>query len=254
MQAVSQGLSTAAQDALRAALEPGEAICAFVTGFAGSAIVVTDRRVHFFARRPGTKGALRSWPVGAVVDIERPQFSLTIVLSGASPMSLVPTMIPSLRAPVDEVRDALRAAHRQHPVEFHPAADPTGERLAKLTGNWTLPALVRTYPGTDEGLGLFAAETRVLGGHGYKVASQSQEGGHLHAGRVIATGGLSIVAGKSGIRSTGSLTAAFEKTLAGGGPADESADLLRRLGELRDSGVLTQAEFDAKKTETLRRI
>jgi hypothetical protein len=125
MQAVSQGLSAAAQDALRAALEPGEAICAFVTGFAGSAIVVTDRRVHFFARRPGTKGALRSWPVGAVVDIERPQFSLTIVLSGASPKSLVPTMIPSLHAPVDEVRDALRAAHRQHPVLLAGAVSAT---------------------------------------------------------------------------------------------------------------------------------
>jgi hypothetical protein len=31
-------------------------------------------------------------------------------------------------------------------------------------------------------------------------------------------------------------------------------EMLRRLGELRDSGVLTEAEFAAKKAELLRRL
>lgn len=36
--------------------------------------------------------------------------------------------------------------------------------------------------------------------------------------------------------------------------APDIADQLRKLGELRDSGVLTQAEFDAKKAELLARM
>jgi hypothetical protein len=35
---------------------------------------------------------------------------------------------------------------------------------------------------------------------------------------------------------------------------DEVFDALRKLGELRDAGVLTPGEFDAKKTELLARL
>ena len=34
----------------------------------------------------------------------------------------------------------------------------------------------------------------------------------------------------------------------------DTLDLLRKLGDLRDGGVLTDAEFEAKKAELLRRI
>ena len=36
--------------------------------------------------------------------------------------------------------------------------------------------------------------------------------------------------------------------------ADDPIVLLRRLGELRDAGIVTQEEFEAKKTELLRRL
>lgn len=36
--------------------------------------------------------------------------------------------------------------------------------------------------------------------------------------------------------------------------ADDPLEALRRLGELRDAGVVTEAEFEAKKAELLRRI
>lgn len=37
-------------------------------------------------------------------------------------------------------------------------------------------------------------------------------------------------------------------------PVDSPADLLSRLGQLRDAGVLTEEEFKAKKAEILARI
>jgi hypothetical protein len=37
-------------------------------------------------------------------------------------------------------------------------------------------------------------------------------------------------------------------------PSDDPLELLRRLGELRDRGVIDRAEFEAKKAELLRRI
>ena len=35
-------------------------------------------------------------------------------------------------------------------------------------------------------------------------------------------------------------------------PPPDTLDLLRKLGDLRDGGVLTDAEFEAKKAELLR--
>ncbi|MBA2382629.1 MAG: SHOCT domain-containing protein [Chloroflexi bacterium] len=49
----------------------------------------------------------------------------------------------------------------------------------------------------------------MLAAAGYKLADQSESGSHLHAGRLILTGGLSVLAGRAGIRSDGSLTATF---------------------------------------------
>jgi hypothetical protein len=37
-------------------------------------------------------------------------------------------------------------------------------------------------------------------------------------------------------------------------PGDDPLELLRRLGELRDLGVIERAEFEAKKADLLRRI
>jgi Short C-terminal domain len=37
-------------------------------------------------------------------------------------------------------------------------------------------------------------------------------------------------------------------------PAENPAEQIKQLAELRDAGVLTQAEFDAKKTELLGRM
>ena len=41
---------------------------------------------------------------------------------------------------------------------------------------------------------------------------------------------------------------------AGGAAASDPFEQLRQLSELRDAGVLTEEEFDAKKADLLRRI
>lgn len=124
--------------------------------------------------------------------------------------------------------------------------------LANATGGWARPAVIRTFDSNDAGETMFAWEASVFQEHGYQPAMQSAEGSHLHAGRLILTGGLSVFAGRSGTRSQGKLTVTFQKQ-TGAVPVD-AADQLKKLGELRDAGVVTEAEFEAKKAELLARM
>lgn len=84
-------------------------------------------------------------------------------------------------------------------------------RIAQLTRDWRLPVLLRTYESGAKGETAFAGEAEILARHDYHPLSQSSEGSHLHAGRLLLTGGLSIFAGRSGIRSKGKLTVTFER-------------------------------------------
>jgi hypothetical protein len=91
---------------------------------------------------------------------------------------------------------------------------------------------------------------------------QSAEGSHLHAGRLLLTGGLSVFAGRRGIRSKGKLTVTYQKVaqpvaaspVAATPERIDPVEQIRKLGELRDAGILTQEEFEAKKADLLRRI
>ena len=98
---------------------------------------------------------------------------------------------------------------------------------------------------------MFQDESDVLAEHGYSAKLQTDDGGHVHVGRLLMTGGLSAFAGRRGIRSKGKYSVTFEK----GAPQPSAAaqqspdipDQLRKLAELRDAGILTPEEFDAKK-------
>ena len=83
--------------------------------------------------------------------------------------------------------------------------------LATATNMWLLPVVIRRYRNGADGDRLFEKEAAILVGHGYEPALQTEDGGHVHAGRLILTGGLSIFAGSSGIRSKGSLAVTFRK-------------------------------------------
>ena len=65
-------------------------------------------------------------------------------------------------------------------------------------------------------LGAEARTLLLLGG--YATDEQAADGGHIHAGRLIWTGGLSVLAGRRGIRSKGKLNVTFRKLT--GPPAD----------------------------------
>ena len=128
--------------------------------------------------------------------------------------------------------------------------------LAGDTNVWTLPVLSLRYKNDQHGRSSFDRDTEVLGLHGYVPVTQSEDGGHIHAGRLLFTGGLSIFAGKAGIRSDGMISVTFQRSAAAA-VAPVGSDitaLLEKLGQLRDSGVLTQTEFDVKKAELLARL
>ena len=86
-------------------------------------------------------------------------------------------------------------------------------RLSTSTGGWTVPILVRTYSANAADT-TFQDEAIVLVKHGYRLTTQSGAGGHIHAGRLILTGGLSVLGGPDAIRSKGSITVTYQKTRA----------------------------------------
>lgn len=131
--------------------------------------------------------------------------------------------------------------------------------LVDATRNWTAPTVVRTYSRDKLGEALLAWELESLTGHGYQLVTQTEDGGHVHAGRLILTGGLSVFAGGRGVRSKGSIKMVFQLVPAtqptpGIGAAADPAAALEALASLRDRGLITPDEYDAKRAEVLARL
>ncbi len=130
--------------------------------------------------------------------------------------------------------------------------------LTKASSGWTAPMVVRDYEDGDKGQRTLQIEAAIFTDHGYEPWAQNEEGSHIHAGRLILTGGLSVFAGKRGIRGKGKTKVPYRPKPVGQSTASTTqpdiADQLRKLGELRDDGVLTPEEFDAKKAELLARM
>jgi hypothetical protein len=126
------------------------------------------------------------------------------------------------------------------------------DELHGLTAAWTTTTLVRRYALDRGGEEKFRQEVEILGQHGYLPATQSADGGHIHAGRLLVTGGLSVFAGSSGIRSQGSITVTFARQASAPTPAP--ADLSGRLSALeaaKTAGLLTNEEYAAKRAAIL---
>lgn len=136
-----------------------------------------------------------------------------------------------------------------------------GEReLRNATRAWTIPILVRSYESNSRGEAAFAQEAAILARHQYEPSMQSAEGSHIHAGRLILTGGFSILAGRRGIRSKGKLTVTYKRnaeqwvTPVASPEIADPIEQIRKLAELRDAGILTVEEFEAKKADLLSRM
>lgn len=127
--------------------------------------------------------------------------------------------------------------------------------IKKASADWTAPMVVREYEGGEKGQQSLQTEASIFAEHGYEPWAQNEQGSHIHAGRLLLTGGLSVFAGKRGIRGKSKTTVTYRLVGAGASStAPDVADQLRKLGELRDAGVLTTDEFEAKKAELLARM
>jgi hypothetical protein len=96
-----------------------------------------------------------------------------------------------------------------------------------------------------------------------RIASvQWTDGALLGAITIFASGGETVVKGMepfTGRAFAAEVTARIDARRLGvvaepGSAPGDVFEQLRRLGELRDAGILTEAEFTAKKTELLRRL
>ena len=125
--------------------------------------------------------------------------------------------------------------------------------LAMATRNWTSPMVMRSYgSGDDDAL---RREAQVFGEHGYEASMQSEDGGHVHVGRLLLTGGLSMLAGQRGVRSGGKRTLTWQRPIPSAtSGAAEVIEQVRQLGALRDAGLITTEEFEAKKADLLGRL
>jgi hypothetical protein len=91
--------------------------------------------------------------------------------------------------------------------------DTSRERaeLKRVTGNWTVPFVVRSYKNDDNGRALASKEAAYLTRYGYVLAGQSGTGSHVNVGRtasrVVLTGGLGLIFGAS--RSKGTIEITF---------------------------------------------
>jgi hypothetical protein len=154
-------------------------------------------------------------------------------------------------------------------LEVEQAGQETPSDLQELLAKWrraptvdpladpaTRPAvLVWSYPGRTQADAavLFARHAQELATKGYRPTGQSWGEGRPGWARVLLISELA-----ESIRPKGFLTVTYELSAATSpSPMAQQPDVIdqiRRLGELRDLGVLTGAEFEEKKADLLTRL
>lgn len=130
------------------------------------------------------------------------------------------------RGPRDHIQGWAQALGEQSAKRL----EPIRRELAGLTQNWAAPIVIREYEATDKGQARFENEAAVFAEQGYGAFAQSEEGGHIHAGRLLLTGGLSILAGRRGIRSRGKIHVTFQRSPAHNVPPPPAADVTDHCG------------------------
>ncbi len=260
---------------LFAALKPDETVKAVVVGNSGSGLVVTSQRVFAHVRPALGLGRATFLELGAL-DVRRIEVDesmppcVRLELFGETVRPRIPaaTLVPLTkgltglrvdRSAVQSAQDALYAAqHAARSAGYEPAEPPAESEIRSATRDWTAQSLVRDYEAGDDGRYRLDGEMNILEFHGYEAEAQSEDGGHIHVGRILMTGGLSVLAGSQGTRSKGRLSVTFKRmTTPAAVPGPDLEDVtvaMRKLAELHDLGILTDAEFSAKKSELLARM
>jgi hypothetical protein len=89
-------------------------------------------------------------------------------------------------------------------------SNPVVQMLSGASNGWTAPAVLRQYKNDEGGHAAFAKEVSIFGQHNYTPMTQSADGGHIHVGRLLLTGGLARIHRTSS--SDGSMTAAGRRS------------------------------------------
>jgi hypothetical protein len=106
-------------------------------------------------------------------------------------------------------------------------------------------------------MGRVDQELSIATAFGWYIADTDGDSGHINVGRTtsaaVLTAGVSLLFGAS--RSKGKTKINWRRDDETPIVAiDDAASLLRQLGSLRDEGILTDEEFEAKKAEILARM
>jgi hypothetical protein len=83
--------------------------------------------------------------------------------------------------------------------------------LARVSNGWSAPLVVRQYSTDQAGQNQLMAEAKLFDDNGYEAMASSADGGHVHAGRLILTGGLAALGGPDQIRSQGTITITYKR-------------------------------------------
>jgi hypothetical protein len=126
--------------------------------------------------------------------------------------------------------------------------------------------IVRQYRqiGVDGAAKRFSEEAQIMGAHGYVPATQSFNAVHVF-GPGTGSGFLTVsyvrrdsIAGQSAVSTqptpVASSPAATPSAKPTVGPVASAGDRLRQLAALKDDGIISAEEFEAKKAELLRQL
>lgn len=114
--------------------------------------------------------------------------------------------------------------------------------------------VVYNYPGRTQAdaATVFAQHAQEMASLGYLPVAQSWAEGRPGVGRVLAIGVFA-----QSLRPNGYLTVTYHRVSADGSPRDrpdDPIDQIRRLGQLRDEGLINDDEYQVKKAELLGRL
>lgn len=185
---------------------------------------------------------------GTIVELEQDGGVYRVIKVGVGQMG----SFAAATTDTENTDDHLRLRNAPENVELEARLDgnpdSSGDELP-------LPVVVWNYPGRTQADAavLFQDHARELAGKGYRPVAQSWAEGRPGAGRVLALGLYS-----QALRPNGFLTVTYQlEAPIGESATPQAADLIdqiRRLGDLRDEGLISQDEYQAKKTELLGRL
>lgn len=140
---------------------------------------------------------------------------------------------------------------------------PSAPSVAQLSGDKTI---IRMYRGHNQADAVAAMqiEAAELAEQGYRVSAQSWAAGSWGCGAFflavvlfLVLIGILVFLYMLLVKPDGTLTVTYTLERDPRPPLDPSlaiTDQLKKLGELRDAGVLTPEEFEAKKAQLLARL